>query len=248
MRLLIAYSVTMFFLISPSVNGEEKKITAVCSEHTPPFCYAGANGQPSGILVDIYKEIAVRMDTLLEVKLVPVKRVSLLLFDGTSDIGNLVYSQERAKHVRFLDSPVYGLKVALYGKQPNRFTYQSISDLYGKTIGKRRGYYLSSDFAKAVEQKNIEEFNANSNMQLLNLLKKGRVKYVAIQEDFILMNKDVLPQDISFLGYLTTDISIMLAISKRSNLSEQYEKVNETFAAIKNDGTLDSIITRYIPK
>ncbi|MGF1742986.1 transporter substrate-binding domain-containing protein [Vibrio profundum] len=234
------------FLLPTKVSSEV--IKGVCNEKVVPHCFED-DGKVVGIFVEVAQEIGARMNLRVDMKPMPMKRILLNMKDGGADItGPLLYSDERAKFVQYLSAPVFIIKQAVYGREGDYFPYQTIQDLYGKTVGKRRGFHLEAEFAKAEKSGKLKVFEANSFSQLFNLLSKDRVKYIIFPEYMAALNRSQLPSDAVLFGHLGGELKVFMAISRNSPLASRYDEMNLVLTEMEADGTLQRIRVKYLPQ
>ena len=115
----------------------------------------------------------------------------------------------------------------------------SVDDLTGKNIGVQLGT-TGDIYAQDVEGATVEQYNKFNDAVLA--LKQGKVDAVIIDNEpgkvFVEQNPDITMLDEDFA---VEDYAIAL-----NKGSEMTEKFNEAIAAIKENGTLDAILDKYI--
>ena len=115
----------------------------------------------------------------------------------------------------------------------------SVDDLTGKTIGVQLGTTGDID-AQDIEGATVEQYNKFNDAVLA--LKQGKVDAVIIDNEpgnvFVEQNPDIIMLDEDFA---VEDYAIALAKG-----SELTAKFNEAIAAIKENGTLQAILDKYI--
>lgn len=123
-------------------------------------------------------------------------------------------------------------------------TVFSVEDLDGKTIGVQLGTtgdIYASDYEGDEAGTKIERFNKGNDAILS--LKQGKIDSVIIDEEpakvFVEKNKDlkILDEEFSLEDY---------AICIAKDNSELKDKINAAIAELKENGTLDKIISNYI--
>ncbi|MGF1742985.1 transporter substrate-binding domain-containing protein [Vibrio profundum] len=245
LRFILLFSLAVFGL--SSTQAWARNITGVCMENSSPFCFEN-KGRPAGIYPDIYKELSVRLGTSVNVKVIPFKRMLLNLKQGSVDIaGPLFYTEERARSSSYFSTNIFEVKIILFGYDEPSFEFQNASDLYGKTIGKRRGYHLSDEVASAVKRGQIKVVEANSEEQLFNLLVKKRVKFIMVPEYLVILEQPNLPKGLANLGYVSTGTQLKMVLSRSADqYQEKDERISEALASMRADGTLERIIKKYL--
>ena len=115
----------------------------------------------------------------------------------------------------------------------------SVDELTGKTVGVQLGT-TGDIYAQDIEGATVEQFNKFNDAVLA--LKQGKVDAVIIDNEpgkvFVEQNPDITMLDEDFA---VEDYAIAL-----NKGSEMTEKFNEAIAAIKENGTLDAILDKYI--
>ena len=115
----------------------------------------------------------------------------------------------------------------------------SVDDLTGKTIGVQLGT-TGDMYAQDIEGATVEQYNKFNDAVLA--LKQGKVDAVIIDNEpgkvFVEQNADITMLDEDF-----TVEDYAIALDKGSELTAQF---NEAIAAIKENGTLQAILDKYI--
>ncbi|MGF1742943.1 transporter substrate-binding domain-containing protein [Vibrio profundum] len=218
-------------------------ILASCIEKTPPFCYQ-SEGKPQGFLVDILSEISKRMSVDIIITPLPAKRLLLNMKTGEIHIAMpIVFSKDRANHIHFLSSTVMTVRMGLYGFEKNRFNFQRIENLFGKTIAIRNGYYVSKAYTSAVEAGKIKVVVTKSDEQLIQLVSKERVKYVLMPN--VSFAKYAASSEIVRYGVLGKPIGTKVGVSKQSWLYKDHHRVDDAFLDMIHDGTLANLEKKY---
>ena len=118
-------------------------------------------------------------------------------------------------------------------------TIFSVDDLIGKTIGVQLGT-TGDTYAQDIEGATVEQYNKFNDAVLA--LKQGKVDAVIIDNEpgkvFDEQNDDII-----MLDEALTEEDYAIALDKGSELTAQF---NEAIAAIKENGTLDAILDKYI--
>lgn len=123
--------------------------------------------------------------------------------------------------------------------QAGKQTIFTVDDLTGKTIGVQLGT-TGDTYAQDIEGATVEQYSKAADAVLA--LKQGKVDAVIIDNApgkvFVEQNDDILmlPEDFTVEDYA-------IALNKGSELTGQF---NQAIAAIKENGTLDAILDKYI--
>ena len=206
----------------------------------PPYEYVDDNGKIVGIDAEIAQAIADKLGMKLEIKdmefesLVPaVKAKSIDLA-----LAGMTVTDERKQSVNFSDSYSTGVQVVIVKENSE---IKTVDDLKGKKIGVQAGTtsdtYCSEDFG----EENVKQFSNGS--LAVAALANGQVDCVVIDNEpaknYVAANSGLKILDTE---YVTEDYAI--AISKDND--ELLKKVNNALKELKDDGTVDKIIGKYI--
>lgn len=206
----------------------------------PPYEYVDDNGKIVGIDAEIAQAIADKLGMKLEIKdmefesLVPaVKAKSIDLA-----LAGMTVTDERKQSVNFSDSYSTGVQVVIVKEKSE---IKTVDDLKGKKIGVQAGTtsdtYCSEDFG----EENVKQFSNGS--LAVAALANGQVDCVVIDNEpaknYVAANSGLKILDTE---YVTEDYAI--AISKDND--ELLKKVNNALKELKEDGTVDKIVGKYI--
>lgn len=206
----------------------------------PPYEYVDDNGKIVGIDAEIAQAIADKLGMKLEIKdmefesLVPaVKAKSIDLA-----LAGMTVTDERKQSVNFSDSYSTGVQVVIVKENSE---IKTVDDLKGKKIGVQAGTtsdtYCSEDFG----EENVKQFSNGS--LAVAALANGQVDCVVIDNEpaknYVAANSGLKILDTE---YVTEDYAI--AISKDND--ELLKKVNNALKELKEDGTVDKIVGKYI--
>ncbi len=206
----------------------------------PPYEYVDDNGKIVGIDAEIAQAIADKLGMKLEIKdmefesLIPaVKAKSIDLA-----LAGMTVTDERKQSVNFSDSYSTGVQVVIVKENSE---IKTVDDLKGKKIGVQAGTtsdtYCSEDFG----EENVKQFSNGS--LAVAALANGQVDCVVIDNEpaknYVAANSGLKILDTE---YVTEDYAI--AISKDND--ELLKKVNNALKELKEDGTVDKIVGKYI--
>jgi polar amino acid transport system substrate-binding protein len=161
---------------------------------------------------------------------------------GKADMGlaGMTVTEERKKNVNFSDSYATGIQVVIV---PEGSDIKTVDDLYnGKKIGVQLSttgdIYCCDDFG----EENVEKYNKGNDAVMA--LVAGKIdavvidnepakSYVAANEGLVILDTDYVTEE--YAAALNKDNTALL------------EAINGALAELKADGTLDTIIGKYIP-
>ena len=215
------------------------KLTMATNATFPPYEMTTDSGDIEGIDVDTAKAIAEKLGLELQVDDMEFDAALLSVQQGKADIAmaGITVTDERKAVMAFSDSYATGIQSIIV---PEGSDIASPDDLAGKKIGTQRGttgyIYCSDDFGDDAVVAYDDGLTA---VQALN---NGQVDAVVIDnapaKEFVAANPGLVILDTS---YAEEDYAIGLA--KGSALEDA---VNATLEELKADGTLQSIVDKYI--
>jgi polar amino acid transport system substrate-binding protein len=218
-----------------------------------PYEYLGNNNQPTGIDLDIARNIAHDLGCTIEFKNLAWKRLVRGIEYGTIDIlGSATKNIEREKWAYFSDAYTQEKMVLFVRKGESRqYPLNSINDITKLPIkiGIINGAYLGPEFdqlanAKLVVKK-IERVNLS--IQNVNKLLRNRIDgYIAnLYTDRLFQYEQQVLEKIEVhpLQVHSTDLHFMFS---KKNISEQFLKqFNQSLSKIKSNGIYQVIVDRH---
>ena len=215
------------------------KLTMATNATFPPYEMTTDSGEIEGIDVDTAKAIAEKLGLELQIDDMDFDAALLSVQQGKADIvmAGVTVTDERKAVMDFSDSYATGIQSIIV---PNDSDIASPDDLAGKKIGTQRGttgyIYCSDDFG---EDSVVAYDNGLTAVQALN---NGQVDAVVIDnapaKEYVAANPGLKVLDTS---YAEEDYAIGLA--KGSALKDA---INTALEELKADGTLQSIVDKYI--
>ena len=215
------------------------KLTMATNATFPPYEMTTDSGDIEGIDIDTAKAIAEKLGLELQVDDMDFDAALLSVQQGKADIvmAGVTVTDERKAVMDFSDSYATGIQSIIV---PNDSEIASPDDLAGKKIGTQRGttgyIYCSDDFG---DDAVVAYDNGLTAVQALN---NGQVDAVVIDnapaKEYVAANPGLKVLDTS---YAEEDYAIGLA--KGSALEDA---INAALEELKADGTLQSIVDKYI--
>ncbi|MCI7126407.1 MAG: basic amino acid ABC transporter substrate-binding protein [Agathobaculum sp.] len=206
----------------------------------PPYEFMDENNQVAGIDAEIAAAIADKLGMELQITDMAFDSLIPALQSDTIDIvlAGMTVTEERAESVDFTDSYSTGVQVIIV---PEGSPITTPDDLAGKTIGVQSGttgdIYCTGDYG----QENVKQFENGA--MAVAALANGQVDCVVIDNEpakaFVAANEGLVILDTE---YITEDYAA--AVNKGN--TELLDKVNAAMAALKEDGTIDAIVGKYI--
>ena len=207
----------------------------------PPYEYVDENNEVAGIDADIAAAIAEKLGMELEITDMAFDSLIPALQSDTIDIvlAGMTVDPERAEQVNFTDSYATGAQVIIVPEGPD---IASPDDLEGKNIGVQTGttgdLYCTDDYG----QEFVKQFD-NGPLAVAALV-NGQVDCVVIDNEPA-KNYVAANQGLKILDTAYANEEYAAAIAKDN--TELFEQVNAAIQELKEDGTIDSIIEKYIP-
>ena len=218
---------------------EAGKLTMATNATFPPYEMTTDAGTIEGIDVDTAQAIAEKLGLELQIDDMDFDAALLSVQQGKADIAmaGITVTDERMAVMSFSDSYATGIQSIIV---PNDSDIASPDDLAGKKIGTQRGttgyIYCSDDFG----DENVVAYD--DGLTAVQALNNGQVDAVVIDnapaQEFVAANPGLKVLDTS---YAEEDYAIGLA--KGSALEDA---VNAALEELKADGTLQSIVDKYI--
>ena len=219
---------------------EAGKLTMATNATFPPYEMTTDSGDIEGIDVDTAKAIAEKLGLELQVDDMEFDAALLSVQQGKADIAmaGITVTDERKAVMAFSDSYATGIQSIIV---PEGSDIASPDDLAGKKIGTQRGttgyIYCTDDFG---EDSVVAYDNGLTAVQALN---NGQVDAVVIDnapaKEYVAANPGLKVLETS---YAEEDY----AIGMSKDNTALVEAVNAALEELKADGTLQSIVDKYI--
>ena len=219
---------------------EAGKLTMATNATFPPYEMTTDSGDIEGIDIDTAKAIAEKLGLELQVDDMDFDAALLSVQQGKADIvmAGVTVTDERKAVMDFSDSYATGIQSIIV---PEGSDIASPDDLAGKKIGTQRGttgyIYCSDDFG---DDAVVAYDNGLTAVQALN---NGQVDAVVIDnapaKEYVAANPGLVLLDTS---YAEEDYAIGMA---KGNTALE-DAVNAALEELKADGTLQSIVDKYI--
>ena len=197
----------------------------------PPYEFVGDDGNVQGIDADIAAAIADKLGMKLE--------ITDMEFDSLIPaLAGMTVTPDRQENVDFSDSYAKGVQVIIVKDGSD---IASPDDLEGKSIGVQTGttgdIYCTDDYG----QENVKQFN-NGPLAVAALV-NDQIDCVVIDQEpaknYVAANSGLKILD---TAYADEDYAIAI---KKGN-TELLDKVNGALKELQDDGTVQSIVDKYI--
>ena len=218
---------------------EAGKLTMATNAAFPPYEMTTDAGEFEGIDIETAQAIADKLGLELQIDDMDFDAALLSVQQGKADIvmAGVTVTDERKAVMDFSDSYATGIQSIIV---PEGSDIASPDDLAGKKIGTQRGttgyIYCSDDFG----DENVVAYD--DGLTAVQALNNGQVDAVVIDnapaKEFVAANPGLVILDTS---YAEEDYAI--GVAKGSSLKDA---VNTALEELKADGTLQSIVDKYI--
>ena len=218
---------------------KEGVLTMATNATFPPYEYYEGN-EIIGIDVDIADAIAKKLGLELKIEDMEFNSIIIAVTQGKADIGlaGMTVMEERLDAVNFSDSYATGIQAIIVAKDSD---IQGVDDLKGKKIGVQLmttgDIYATDDFGK----ENVEAYNKGADAVMA--LKQGKVDAVIIDnQPALAFVRETEGLKVLDTQYKVKDYAAALSKDNEGLLTA----VNGALAELEQDGTLQSIIEKYI--
>ena len=175
-RYIFIFCILLQLIVSPLTAAADKPLVFVGDDHFPPYSWE-ENGEIHGIDADIIRELGRRLGIQITIQLAPWKRLIHMTRTGQCDGSfSLFHTRDREAFALYAFShPIHISRFPLFYRQGSGIRFQTVKDLYGKTIGVNRGFAISEAFDAAVASgKIIVNIENNVDKNIL-LTANGRI-------------------------------------------------------------------------
>ena len=214
-------------------------LTMATNAYFPPYEYYQGE-KIVGIDAEIAQAVADKLGLELKIEDMEFDSIITAVQTGKADMGlaGMTVTDERKQSVNFSDTYATGIQVVIVTEDSD---IASVDDLEGKKIGVQLSttgdIYASDDYGEDF----VEQYNKGADAVMA--LKQGKVDAVIIDNEpaksFVAANEGLKILDTE---YVTEDYAA--CINKEN--AELLDAVNGALAELKKDGTLQSILDKYI--
>ena len=216
------------------------------SDTYPPYIYLSNDGTPAGIDVEIATEAFRRMGYAARFEVIDWEQKTALVESGAIDcIWGCFSMQGRETLYRWAGPYMVSRQVVAVNADSS---IQSLSDLAGKTVvvqstSKPEGIFLSGSDPRIPQT--VEVFSIEDRSVQYAMLACGYVDAIAAHETAILqyMKDNYAVFRILEEPLLVTGLGVAFAKNDSRGLDHQ---LNDTFAQMREDGTLERIVGKYL--
>lgn len=216
------------------------------SDTYPPYIYLNNDGTPAGIDVEIATEAFRRMGYAARFEVIDWEQKTALVESGAIDcIWGCFSMQGRETLYQWAGPYMVSRQVVAVNADSS---IQSLSNLAGKTVmvqstSKPEGIFLSGSDPRIPQT--VEVFSIEDRSVQYSMLACGYVDAIAAHETAILqyMKDNNAVFRILEEPLLVTGLGVAFAKNDSRGLDHQ---LNDTFAQMREDGTLERIVGKYL--
>ena len=218
-------------------EGKEVLVMATNAEFPPYEYYEGQD--IVGIDAEIAAAVAEKLGCELKIEDMAFDSIIAAVASGKADFGlaGMTVTDERLESVNFSETYAHATQVVIVAEGSD---IAGVADLEGKKVGVQLGT-TGDIYAEDITDVTIERYNKG--FEAVQALSQGKIDAVIIDNEpakvFVAENEGLVLLDEAF-----TEEDYAMAIAKEN--TELLEKVNTALAELKEDGTLQSIIDKYI--
>ncbi|MCR4745198.1 MAG: transporter substrate-binding domain-containing protein [Lachnospiraceae bacterium] len=215
------------------------KLVMATNAEFPPYEYHDSD-QIVGIDAEIAAAIAKELGCELEIEDIAFDSIIPEVTSGKADFGmaGMTVTEERKQSVNFSDTYATARQSVIV-KEDSDIT--DIDGLTGKLIGVQTGttgdLYATDDYG----DENIERYSKG--MEAVQALAQGKIDAVIIDNEpakvYVAENEGLKILD---TAYAEEEYAICVALDN----TELVDKINTALAKLKEDGTIDGIVAKYI--
>ena len=216
------------------------------SDTYPPYIYLNNDGVPTGIDVGIATEAFKRMGYAAQFETIDWEQKSTLVESGAIDCIWGCFSMD-GREMDYQWAGPYMISRQVVAVSENS-SIQSLGDLAGKTIAvqttsKPEEIFLGGSDPRIPQ--GVEVFSTENRSVQYAMLSCGYVDAIAAHETAILQYMQDCNVVFRILEepLLTTGLGVAFAKNDTRGLAQQ---LNDTFAQMREDGTLERIVGKYL--
>jgi polar amino acid transport system substrate-binding protein len=238
--LLVAFSITAG---AQGDNITDSPFTVTVGvDHSPPYRIVNAQTQ-SGLYLDIFNEIAERLDWQVVYKEVPFRRILMLMREGEVDIMLGPVKVESRQDFMTYVAPAFPPEKRLFFYLDEENRIDRYSDLYGKAVGVLEG---ATYFERFDQDEKLNKQTAPRYRNLMMMLEKGRVDVVVAPEFAGLAAARNLVPQAEVSPFSVPGKSSWIAVSNKSQVMSCADELIEVLEQVEREGLMESLVQEYM--
>ncbi|MGE4553237.1 MAG: substrate-binding periplasmic protein [Desulfovibrionaceae bacterium] len=247
-----AVSVVSIGALAPAARAAgDAPLVFVADEAFPPFSFI-QDGAPAGSDVELFREAAARAGFKAEIRLVPWARLIPMLQKGecAGAIG-LLHLPARDAYAAFaLAHPLHLSTYALYVKRGDRFPFDGVADLKGRTVGRVDELSMGLDFDRAASEGIFHIVQCSGIPDCIMALFQGRVDAFVSQTEvasYLLKRMGMTSTVTPLHKPLRGPHGSFVAVSRAGTPDAEAlaGRIDEAMRALVADGSYRKLMVRY---
>lgn len=253
MRVLFtAVLMALVFPVSAQQGTEtvEALTVTVGANHAPPYRII-EGGEPTGLYVDIFQEIADRLGWKVHYREAPFRRVLRMVQQGEVDVMlepleplEPLETAGRTELMEFV-APAFPpeRRLFFYLNAENRI--ERYADLYGRAIGTLEG---ASYFSRFDSDDRLLKEPAPRYENLMLMMQKGRVDVVIAPELVGLYTVEELGLDVKVSPFFVPGERSYIAVAKNSPVLKYADDIRAALKLIELEGIHEDLVLKYMDR
>ncbi|EJL82111.1 amino acid ABC transporter substrate-binding protein [Pantoea sp. BIGb0393] len=240
-RLLFACLAAAF-----SLNAQAAALTAGSPPSSAPTTFLDTkSGKIEGFMPDVAAEVAKRQHLEINYTAIPFSTLIQSVIAGKIDmiVAGMTPTEERAKRITF-SQPVTAFGAGLVVRDDNKKTYNSWQDVKGDIVGTMAGTDYTQSLMASGIAKEVKVYDSPADMT--RDLSLGRI--AAGMNDYPILKAQEKAGGLKGMhvidGYKPEHVSPMAFGVKKGN-DKLMAEINSALTAMKDDGTLQTIKTKW---
>lgn len=221
--------------------GTEGKLRVGMAADYPPFETYDGNGNVVGLDADVAKLIAEDMGLELEIVQMDFETIISAVTAGTVDLGIscFSYTEKRAQSVIFSDTYMTSSQTCFASSE---YGMDTLEDLAGGVVGAGSGT-TGMDVNKEYAEQYGWDAQTGEIAIMVESLRSGAMQAIITEQCVAKSYMDANPGDFQIVADDLT-VEEIKAVANIGN-DALIERVNESIASLKEDGTLDDLVVQW---
>lgn len=231
-------------LMTQMAAAENKTVTVDCDSAYAPFEFQNSNQEYVGLDVDIIKEVAKRSNWTLVLRFPGFNAALNNVLSNQADglMAGTTITDERKKVLTFSE-PYFDTKIVVATNENNKVT--SYRDLKNKTVAAKTGT-ASAKFLDSHQEKygyTLKTFETGD--QMYDSLRSGSI-YAVMDDEAVIQYAIAQGQKLAINMPGESIGSFGFSVKKGSKNDSLIQDFNRAIAAMKEDGTYQKIINKWL--
>ncbi len=244
---------TIFCILSPAgiqAGESDGHPFLLVEDPWPPYTLGEAGDIPeSGMIVELMQELFQRIDYPIRMELYPWKRCIFMVKNEKADGLMLTVKTPERDEFAYFPEPFFASGILFFHRQDKEFSWKSLEDLKGLTIGVVAGSKYSQEFQDAISTYQLKTEVVNSIQINFNKLKAGRIDITPVLD---VVAAQMIEDNPEFAGQFAAAqkplkiTPMQMAIARSSMMMSYSGQIEQTIREMKEDGTVERIYKKYV--